>query len=476
MATDYNSHLTADEQNTKLSNRVYMLTGILVFAVFSLTTIIFYFDRHMETDRKLFTDSILKMRLNITSAHLIHDEIIHHEKSKNKYNQIQELLDDAKIQLTNLKKGQQETIWFGSKLDKKMMQSDIGVIGEYLNSFNLTTEHNVELVDTAGLDENIDMTHNKQFNGFMNALNHAQKQCTSAIKTEMAVFKSIQKGLIASCGTLILVVGAIMTKYYRLQKQTELAKKDFTEKLAIINDDLESIIRISSHDLRSPLVNIQGFANELAADCKELTEIISSVEMPAEKRQAVMSTLNNNIPEEVNFICKSASKMDMVLESLTRLSRLGSEELDIKTIDMNSLIFDIVDTLQYQLNSNDINLVIEELDGCTGDKAQITQVFTNLLDNAIKYLDSEKRGRIHISSKVKENSVIYCIADNGIGIKKEDQNKVFEIFHRLSPETGDDGQGLGLSIVSRIVERNNGKVWVDSQSEAGSSFYVELPK
>ena len=468
--------MTTDQQNAKLTLRVYVLTAILVITAFSLTAVVFYFGRHMEKDRKIFVDSILKMRLDVTSAHLIYDEIIHHETNGNKYENIQRLLDDAQLQLANFKRSQQQVNWLGIELDEQDMQNDLRLIGDYLNNFNSTTKHEVKLLNTTGPGETINMAHNKQFAGFMNTVDHIQKQCTDAMKTETAAFNSIQTGVIAISGILALIIGGIMRKYYRLQKQAELAKKEFVEKLAIINEDLESIVRVSSHDLRSPLVNIQGFANELATDCKELTEIISHVQMPEEKRKTVMTTLNNNIPEEVNFICKSATKMDTVLESLTRISKLGSEKLESKTIDMNSLIFDIIDTMQYQLNSNDIDLVIEELKPCTADKTQLTQVFTNLLDNAIKYLHPDRRGRIHISSKQKENSVIYCIADNGIGIKAKDREKIFEIFHRLSPESDDNGQGLGLSIVSRIIERNNGKVWVDSHDQAGSSFYVELPK
>jgi signal transduction histidine kinase len=468
--------MTTDQQHTKLTLRIYVLTAILVFTAFSLTAVVFYSGRHMEKDRKLFVDSILKMRLDVTSAHLIHDEILHHEANGHKYENIQTLLDDAQLQLATLKKGQQQVSWLAAELNKKDMQNDLNLIGDYLQNFNFTTEHEVELSNTIGLGETIDMTHNKQFAGFMNTVDHLQKQCNDAMNTETAAFNSIQTGVIAISGIIALIIGGIMRKYYRLQKQAELAKKDFAEKLAIINEDLESIVRVSSHDLRSPLVNILGFANELAADCKELTEIISQVQMPEEKRKTLMTTLNNNIPEEVNFICKSATKMDTVLQSLTRISKLGSEKLESKTIDMNSLIFDIIDTMQYQLNSNDIDLVIEELQPCTADKTQLTQVFTNLIDNAIKYLDPKRRGRIHISSQPKENSVIYYVTDNGIGIKPKDREKVFEIFHRLSPESDDNGQGLGLSIVSRIVERNNGKVWVDSHDKAGSSFCIELPK
>jgi signal transduction histidine kinase len=130
--------------------------------------------------------------------------------------------------------------------------------------------------------------------------------------------------------------------------------------------------------------------------------------------------------------------------------------------------------MQYQLNSEDIEMIIEELPPCLGDETQIAQLFTNLLDNAVKYIDPNRRGHIKISGKTDNGKSVYCVADNGSGICEKNRHKIFEAFSRLRPEEDSNGQGLGLSIVSRIVERNNGKVWVESQEGQGSSFYVEL--
>ncbi|HLP62414.1 MAG TPA: ATP-binding protein, partial [Candidatus Deferrimicrobium sp.] len=99
---------------------------------------------------------------------------------------------------------------------------------------------------------------------------------------------------------------------------------------------------------------------------------------------------------------------------------------------------------------------------------------SNLLDNALKYLDKKRPGKISITGRRKENTVFYCVEDNGIGISPEHQKKVFEIFHRLNPEDT-QGEGLGLAIVNKIVTRNNGKVWVESEPGKGSRFYVSLP-
>jgi len=111
------------------------------------------------------------------------------------------------------------------------------------------------------------------------------------------------------------------------------------------------------------------------------------------------------------------------------------------------------------------------LPSCSGDEAQIGQVFSNLLDNALKYLDPDRKGVIRISGT---RQLVYCVEDNGIGVKMSHQNKIFEIFHRLNPGDGTAGEGLGLAIVHRILDRHGGRIWVESKPGKGSKFFVSL--
>ncbi len=141
---------------------------------------------------------------------------------------------------------------------------------------------------------------------------------------------------------------------------------------------------------------------------------------------------------------------------------------------MNRLLADIVATMDFQIKEAGVQVEVGDLPTCRGDRDQLNQLFSNLLGNALKYLDPGRPGRININGVKEKGRSVYCVSDNGIGIAREHQGKIFEIFHRLNP-AGSEGEGLGLAIVNRILDRLDGKIWVESEEGRGSSFYVSLP-
>ena len=259
------------------------------------------------------------------------------------------------------------------------------------------------------------------------------------------------------------------------RKRGEEEREKLLKALATKNEELESIVYVSSHDLRSPLINIQGYSTELEYSCNEAAALAEDTRIPKEIAEKLSTVLYENIPESLKYIVTSAQSMDMLLTGLLTLSRLGQSALEIKSLDIKALITKVINSLQFKINESDIALTVDKLPPCLGDEIQINQVFTNLLDNAIKYLDPVRKGIIHISATVDKEMSIYCVKDNGIGIAAEHQHKVFELFHQLEPQEDISGQGLGLTIVQRIVARHNGEIWLDSEVGKGSCFYVALP-
>ena len=281
----------------------------------------------------------------------------------------------------------------------------------------------------------------------------------------------IEVALIAFVGAFILIASH---RSITDRKRAEEALQRLTDELARKNTELEQIVYVTSHDLRSPLVNVQGFSKELQASLDDIYGACRSGSVPEDIKDKIAPILDKDIPETLGFIHKSIAKMDMLLSGLLRLSRLGRAALTIQTLDMNRLMADIVASVKYQLKEKEASLEVGDLPPCQGDAAQVNQLFSNLLENALKFLDPGRKGRIAISGRVEDRRAIYIVEDNGIGIAPEHLVKIFDIFHRLHPDEY-SGEGLGLTIVRRVLDRLDGEVWVESVLGTGSRFFVALP-
>jgi signal transduction histidine kinase len=257
-------------------------------------------------------------------------------------------------------------------------------------------------------------------------------------------------------------------------RESEVKREQLLEKLQEKTKELEQIVYIASHDLRSPLVNIQGFTKELEHSIEEMREITNNGEVPQPVKEKLAVYMEEDIPESLNFVLAGTAKIDSLLSGLLRLSRLGRAALEIQNINMNELLKDISNALEFTLKNSRINLEVALLPNCQGDKTQINQVFSNLIYNAIKYHNPERPCHIRITGKIENDQTIFCVEDNGIGIAEEHQEKIFEIFQRVNP-VNSTGEGLGLSIVKKILDRHSGKVWVESEIGEGSKFFVSLP-
>lgn len=262
-----------------------------------------------------------------------------------------------------------------------------------------------------------------------------------------------------------------ITKRKAYEEQLQRVAAELAEK----NKELEAIVYTVSHDLRSPLVNVQGFGKQLQRACGTITGAMGAAgEGGAVPVTQLRQPVEVTIPQALRFINAGVAKMESLLAGLLRYSRLGRVALTPRPLNMNGMLAEILAAMKFQLDEARAEVRIEPLPVCVGDSVQTSQVFSNLIDNALKYRHRERPLRVTIRGEIKGHEAIYEVADNGMGIAAEHQAKVFEIFHRLNPDAT-AGEGLGLTIAQRVLERQHGRIWVESQPGKGSAFYVSLP-
>lgn len=259
------------------------------------------------------------------------------------------------------------------------------------------------------------------------------------------------------------------------RKRAEAEQGRLLDQLAASNRELETLVYVASHDLRSPLVNVMGFAQRLEKHLADLSNQVSTArDLPA-LRQAVAGLLEDRMPSALRFIGASGTRMDALIAGLLKVSRAGRVELRTEVLDMDRLVRGLLDALAFQAQAAGAEVVLAPLPPCRGDGEQVRQVFANLLDNALKYRDPERPLRITLDGAVQGAWAIYRVADTGIGIDEDGRERVFGLFHRLDPGGPVPGEGLGLALVQRMVERNGGRIWLDSVPGQGSTFHVSLP-
>jgi two-component system, cell cycle sensor histidine kinase PleC len=257
------------------------------------------------------------------------------------------------------------------------------------------------------------------------------------------------------------------------RKKIETERERLNRELIIKNKELEQVLYATSHDLRSPLVNIQGFNKELHSSIQELETILKSEDVSPSVMEKCKPILEEDIPESLHYIISSSSKMDSLLSGLLTLSRVGRQLITIKKLDMANLVNDVLANFKSEINQKNVTLNVSELSSCHGDQPLINQVFSNLLGNALKFLDPDRAGVLKIYGRKEKDYNVYVVEDNGIGISQKHQKKIFEIFHQLDPFQ--PGVGLGLNIIKQILDKHHGFIQVDSKVGQSTKFTVALP-
>ncbi|WP_127092126.1 sensor histidine kinase [Aquabacter cavernae] len=257
-----------------------------------------------------------------------------------------------------------------------------------------------------------------------------------------------------------------------LEKRVEERTADLQE----ANQEIQTFAYIVSHDLRSPLVNIMGFTSELEELRTDLFHRLEALRTRAGDTDAAQDQeLAKDFDEAFGFIKASIIKMDRLIKAILDLSRQGRSELQPVPVDMRGLVDGIAATVAHQLIEREARIEIGPLPAIVSDRMALEQIFTNLIDNAVKYLRTDVPGRIEVQAVETSAYVLFSVSDNGRGIDPRDRGRVFELFRRSGPQDR-PGEGIGLAHVRTLVRRLGGSVLLDSQLGKGTTFKVTLPK
>lgn len=226
------------------------------------------------------------------------------------------------------------------------------------------------------------------------------------------------------------------------------------EKLKQAYEELDTFSFTISHDLKNPISTIKSFSQILLRD-KDM------------KPQSV------KILERIN---KGADKMNNMINEVLDYSRIGRSELVLSDIDPAPMIHDIVRDLLLIYDIDESCITIGPTPKIQGDAVMLSQVFSNIISNAVKYSMMADLQNVSIAGTEDDTEVIYTITDNGLGIDIKQLPRIFELFHRTDNVGDIEGSGVGLAIVKRIIEKHRGKIWVDSEPGKGSTFYIAFNK
>lgn len=306
-------------------------------------------------------------------------------------------------------------------------------------------------------------------------------QRNEASTTRLQTLKSLSDGIGAllaitfSCLSLLLLLrsnAAIRDAQNVLSKANADLEETVAQRTAALksaNEEVQRFAYIVSHDLRSPLVNIMGFTTELETLRTELFE-----KLAAANALAGSETLNEDFDEAFGFIKTSIARMDRLIAAILKISREGNRPLNPEPIEVKVLVEGIVAGITHQIREKEVDIVVGELPGVMTDRLALEQVFSNLIENALKFLKAGGERRIRIEGFRRGAEIVYAVSDNGRGVDPKDHQRIFELFRRAGPQDV-PGEGMGLAFVLALVTRLGGTISVESGLGRGSTFQLTLP-
>jgi signal transduction histidine kinase len=252
----------------------------------------------------------------------------------------------------------------------------------------------------------------------------------------------------------ILQLAAVRAAGELERRQAEEALRYAVDELSRSNQDLEAFAYLASHDLQSPLRIVTGMLNLL--------------------RERYQGQLDAKADECLNFALAGAKQMSELINDLLTYSRVGNKELEVQSINLQEPVYRALKLLRPALDASGAKIAVPaDLPKVQAHPGELAQVFENLIGNAVKFR-SERPPEIEVGAKRDEDQWLVWVKDNGIGLDPKQADLAFELFRRLHDRSKYPGTGIGLAICKKIVERHDGRIWVESEPGKGSTFFFTL--
>jgi PAS domain S-box-containing protein len=245
----------------------------------------------------------------------------------------------------------------------------------------------------------------------------------------------------------------------QLRRHAEELEEQVAERTARLRETIQELEAFSysvSHDMRSPLRAMQGYADALLEDYRD--------------------KLDPTGEDYLRRICRAAGRMDLLIQDVLAYSRVAKGDIHLREVNVENVVRDVIQSYPALQSEHASIKIAAPLPLVMGHEAYLTQIVSNLLSNAVKFVEPGKRPEVEIRAEIKGELAEIIFADKGIGIAPEHQNQIFQIFGRVYSDKKFEGTGIGLAIAKKAAERMGGSIGVRSELGRGSQFYVLLKR
>jgi len=244
---------------------------------------------------------------------------------------------------------------------------------------------------------------------------------------------------------------ALRSAYDEMEKRVE----ERTAELARSNADLRQFAYVASHDLQEPLRMMSSYLQALEQDSRD--------------------RLNERTRSFIHLSLDAAERMQQLISGILAYAYVGTRGEEFETVDSNAIVDQVIADLGETIRRDRAEVTRDEMPTLAADPTLLTQLFQNLIGNAIKF-HGDQPPRVHVSCKQSGKEWVFSVRDNGIGIDSEHLSRIFAVFERLHPVEEYPGTGIGLAICKRVVERHKGRIWCESEPGKGATFHFSIPE